>query len=161
MTTIITTDHTIHVQHRSVVIVGAVITTKVFLDPADCATEVHWYHRVPFACPALIDHNDRHLVIETWPAATTLTADFPLRQLRNLLLDLEDIGAHHRDVHPANVVLTDQGPRLIDWEAVTWCQAPSYDLYGPNELVPMPTIHTTPMWWDSDDPGSIRNLWTP
>lgn len=161
MTTIVTAEHTIHVKPRSVVIVGAVITTKVFLDPQDCRSELHWYRTVPFACPALIDHNDRHLVIESWPTGTSVHDDYPFAALRELLEDLETHGVHHRDVHPGNIVLTDDGPRLIDWESAIWCDAPSYDLHGPDiSGVPKPEIHDEPMWWHSDDPGSIRHRWT-
>lgn len=148
--------------------------TKRYHDPADAHTEILWYqqlagHRIT---PRLIDADPATgtLIIAAHPPAGH---DYrPARQLAELLEQLQELGAAHRDVHPANIVESRHGPLLIDWETAiaTAPGAPSYDLHGPDVSgVPVPDIHrvirsrNSPhgycMWWGSPHPASIRNQW--
>lgn len=156
-------DTTIHVKNRAVVVVGAHTTTKIFTDPACCATELHYYQAAPWACPDLVDHGNSHIVIPTYPTAAMLPDWRPAGELLDLLLRLQAEGIHHRDVHVKNVVKTPTGPKLIDWEsAITVPGFLSYDIYGPYEsgLTP-PEIHEEliPQHWNSKEFSSIANVW--
>lgn len=158
-TTIFCDGTTVYVRARATVIVAADITTKIFATPELAATELRWYQTVPWACPELLDHDTNRLVIRTGKAADTLT-DPPVDEVFDLLVRLQDAGYSHRDAHPANIISTDAGPKLIDWETATIGKG--YDLHGPDASgVPIPDIHTEcgPMWWASDDPSSITNMW--
>lgn len=158
---------------RAGLTLGRGVITKQYRDPADATAEIHWYqhlagHRI---CPRLIDANPDTgtLVLATHPPAGR---DYrPVRQLADLLYELESLGIAHRDVHPGNILAGPRGPLLIDWEtAIHAPGAPSYDLHGPDASgVAVPSIHqalrsrNSPhgyiMWWASDHRRSIRNQW--
>lgn len=153
-------DLDIIVKMRAVIIINGNVATKTYADPADAEYELGWYQRVPWACPTLIDHGPRHLVIAAYPTAADLPDYQPVEELHNLLLRLESDGYSHRDIHPGNIVKTPDGPRLIDWECAI--DQPGYDLHGPDSGVPIPDIHKAlePMWWGADHESSIATLWT-
>lgn len=156
--TIALRDLDIHIQARSIVIVRGNTATKTYSDPDDCARELHWYTTVPWAAPDLVDHGPRHLVMAAHPIASGLSDYRPVDELRDLLERLERRGISHRDVHTGNVVATDDGPRLIDWE--TAIDIPGYDLGGPASDIPVPAIHDgEAMWWNADHPQAIGTAW--
>lgn len=66
-------------------------------------------------------------------------------------------------MYPGNIVLTPDGPRLIDWETAIRTRGRSYDLHGPATGTPVPAIHAAlpnyVMWWNSPHRHSIRNRW--
>lgn len=83
-----------------------------------------------------------------------------INQLASILGVLAAEGVHHRDVHPKNIVDTPDGVKLLDWETAIRHSGRSYDLCGPVD-VPVPVQHggLLPQWWESNDIGSIRNVW--
>ena len=101
--------------------------------------------------PVMIDHGMRHLVLPTHPTAASNPNHRPARELRDLLLALEEENVHHRDVHPGNI-LSPRRVRLIDWECAVREYGPSYDLYGPRPDLGPPDIHDRfpPQWWNSE-----------
>lgn len=166
------------IKSRAVITVGPDVTVKRYHQAGDAAREIRFYERFPWACPVLLDADldAGRLIIATHPIADALTPDPPpITELAELLRALEAEHVHHRDVHPGNIALTDDGPRLIDWETAI-ISSPnqrnpfrgsrlSYDLYGPIASgVSPPAIHRAlphryEMWWGSDHPRSIKNQW--
>ncbi|MFC4124920.1 phosphotransferase [Nocardia rhizosphaerae] len=154
-------------SRRALITVDRSAVTKTYSDLAQARAEVDWYRRVPWATPELLDADlDRGvLVIARHRSAADHREDRPAGELAELLRRLEAAGVHHRDVHVGNVVLTGDGPRLIDWETATSADAPSYDLHGPEASgVPVPKIHTDlgtgyRMWWGAAHRMSIRSRW--
>lgn len=158
---------------RASITFGRGIVTKQYRDPADAVAEISWYQQLAGQriCPRLIDaHPDTGTLILAQHTPAGLDYQ-PVRQLADLLFELEALGVAHRDVHPGNILAGPRGPLLIDWEtAVTTPGVPSYDLYGPDASgVDVPSIHqairsrNSPhgycMWWASPHRWSIRNQW--
>jgi len=134
--------------------------TKHFADPTAATAERHWYATVPWACPTLLSYTDTSITVERCAPATSRDID----SIVELLQRLDREGVHHRDVHPGNLVVSTDGPKLIDWETAIYHPAPSYDLYGPASGVPVPDIHAAlasgyRMWLMSPHPMSIARLW--
>lgn len=156
-----TDAHEVLVKPRSILVIGPAVTTKIYNSSVDATAERQWYESVPWACPVMIDHGMRHLVLPTHPTAASNPNHRPARELRDLLLALEEENVHHRDVHPGNILLTPDGVRLIDWECAVREYGPSYDLYGPRPDLGPPDIHDRfpPQWWNSEDESSILNAW--
>lgn len=98
-----------------------------------------------WAAPTLLDFSGSTLVMER---LETPPSDWrPVTELRSLLEGLGQVGVHHRDAHPGNVMQCPETgwPLLIDWEvAIHWISAGglSYDLHGPEATgVPKPAQH--------------------
>ena len=102
-----------------------------------------------YPCPDVHDAGDGYLVMDRLDGPTMLQAvgrpPFPLRRSGRVLADLHRrlhliaapswLGAGplpgdrllHRDLHPLNVMMTDDGPMVIDW-ANACAGDPSYDV---------------------------------
>lgn len=138
-----------------------------FSDPLALEHELFFYERFPWAVPELfaVDRVEWTMTVEKGRSIPVGKDGRPhkivVSQLAYLLEKFVEFGVHHRDVHPGNVVLCRDGVKLIDWETATIQDgAVSYDLYGPVD-VPVPILHggLIPQWWNSNDPGSIKNIW--
>lgn len=156
------TGVTVLSRSRACTVIHPNITIKTFYLPADADRELWFYRRFGWACPRLIHAEPGVLVTETLPVAGNNTDKRPAYDLYRLLKRLDDHHVHHRDVHPGNIVLAPDGPRLIDWETAIVDLRPSFDLWGPVlSTIPPPIIHRDcgAQWWNSDDENSIRNRW--
>lgn len=118
-----------------------------------------FYKECPWAAPELVNVDESALTL-------TVERGQPAGQeyagaLAALVLRLFRHGVHHRDLHPGNVVVTAAGVRLIDWETAIMEPGTSYDFCGPVDIaVPYQHGGLLPQWWDSNDPGSIKNVWS-
>lgn len=156
------TNVTVMRRSRTTIVLHPDVTIKTFNEAAWADNEIAFYKRVPWACPPLLYAGNGTLVTETLPLAANIPDYHDTDAVIELLTRLEAHGIHHRDVHPANIVLGPKGPLLIDWECAALDPGhPSYDLYGPDSGVPIPDIHATcgPQWLNSADPASIKNTW--
>lgn len=156
------TNVTVMHRARTSIVLHPDITIKTYNQPDWAAYEISFYRMVPWACPPLIWADAGTLVTKTLPLAANNPDYQPVDDLIDLLTRLNDVGIHHRDVHPANIVIGADGPLLIDWEcAIHYPNTMSYDLHGPISSVPIPDIHHDcgPQWINSEDPSSIQNTW--
>lgn len=151
---------------RTSIVLHPHVCIKTYNEAEWSRAEIDWYRTVPWACPPLLwaDPQAGTLVTPTLPLAANVPDYQPVDKLLDLLRRLEREGVHHRDVHPANIVIDQDGsPRLIDWETAVFEDTPwSYDLHGPDVSgVDIPEIHLEcgPQWVGSDDPFSIKNTW--
>lgn len=141
--------------------VGTTETIKRYADSAMVEWEVALYQLVPWACPPLIDHDKYTLVIETCPVAVDYPTWQPVTEMLALLDRIHNAGIAHRDVHVGNIVSTDNGPRLIDWEHALVGDIPApFDLIGPEASgLPEPTPGWPTLWWAADHPWSPVTFW--
>lgn len=156
------TGVTVLSRQRACTVIHPNITIKTFHRVEDGDRELSFYRRFPWACPPLVYTAPGVIVTETNPVAGNNPDQQPAYELFDLLQRLAAKHVHHRDVHPANIVLTEDGPKLIDWETATLDTGPSYDMLGPDMSgIPMPDIHIGcgAQWWNSDDENSILNRW--
>lgn len=142
-------------------VAGTVVTR--YETPVEYEQEFHYHMMLPTVTPRLVKAEPENLVlrVEEGEPLGDITPGPLLDEVAELIAVMTEAGVHHRDCHPGNLVMTDSGVKLIDWE--TACYAPGllpYDLYGPVE-VPVPVQHggLLPQWWKSRDRGSIQSLW--
>lgn len=145
--------------------------TKNFHNPLDMTVELAWYEEVGgMFAPRLLDYDSIRgtLVLERGCPVTRPRA----QELAEMIKSMAELGIHHRDVHPGNLVLVGGELRLIDWETAIrdWRPVPPYDFWGPRlSGIALPVIHAEirskrsphgySMFWMSDHPASIRNQW--
>lgn len=162
------TNVTVMQRARTTIVLHPHVCIKTYHQPEWARTEIDYYLAVPWACPPLLwyDLDTGTVITKTLPlAANTAAPEFhPVGKLVALLRRLAAEGIHHRDVHPANIVISDGGdPLLLDWETAVRQPGLSYDLYGPDVSgVEIPFVHQEcgPQWLFSDDPSSIKNQWS-
>lgn len=136
------------------------IVLKRFRSAEQCAIEAQWYERYPQFCPELVDIDGPDLTTRRYAVAWETPEWKDADALAGLLLELHSAGVHHRDVHLRNIVLTPEGPRLIDWyTAVEVPGCASYDLYGEAAGLDKPRGHIDYQCWTTPNRWSIREAW--
>ncbi len=92
-----------------------------------------------------------------WRAASRTDLDAMATRVVNLIAAVHTHGVCHRDLHDGNVLLRGGQPLVIDleWAVEVDPAWPCYDLYGPNEHVPVLPYHAAHngIWWDVDLTG--------
>ena len=143
---------------------------KTYHNREQVSPEFEWYLEVggTFA-PRLLEADLRRgrLVIERGLPVIRPRVE----ELAAMIGEMVDLGIHHRDVHPGNLVTVGGMLKLIDWEtAIRDYRGVSYDFYGPEASgIEVPVIHAElrskrspngySMYWMSDHPASIKNQW--
>ena len=157
-------DARAHKQYKSHAII------KTYRVREQMSPEYDWYMEVSgtFA-PRLLDADLRRgqLVIERGLPVIRPRPD----ELAEMIREMVELGIHHRDVHPGNLVTVGGMLKLIDWETAIRSYTPvPYDFVGPEASgIEVPVIHSElrskrspngySMYWMSDHPASIKNQW--
>lgn len=133
---------------------------KTFGSVTAYETELWFLQQCPWASMHIVKLLPESLTIVTEVGEAPNPTQEVVNATAHLLLKLARVGIHHRDAHPGNIVLLDGDVRLIDWETGYVGAGKSYDLYGPVDI-PVPVQHggLIPQWWESNDAGSIKNVW--
>lgn len=136
------------------------VVLKRFRSAEDCELEARWYERLPDFCPELVGVDGPDLITRRHPVAWEVPEWRDADALYELLRAVNSTGVQHRDVHLRNVVLTPEGPRLIDWYTAIHAPGPvSYDLYGERSGLDKPNGHVDYQCWTTPNRWSIREAW--
>ena len=133
---------------------------KKFTTPLAFEHEWSFHRDYPYATPRVVKLLPASLTIVTEVGEPAWNDGWIVDEVAEILSRLAADHVHHRDVHPGNLIVTELGVKLIDWETAVRSAGAPYDIYGPVD-VPVPVQHggLLPQWWGSNDPGSIRSLW--